>query len=835
MKVLPEHLAKKIQHGKVMLLLGAGASVGCSNRLGESPPLGGRLTEILADSCGMQMDPGDELQTVAGNAREILGDMQFFELLRKYYLHCTPSDSLKRLSRYYFSRIYTLNIDDALEAAFRETGVQTADVFVGNSPIISRDGSPSVQIVKLNGSVDRPENGLIFSREEFNHGMVRGVTWYDEIVRDYYSSPFVIVGTELQEPIFWHHVTRFMRDTGLRAGYSYIICPTFSPHRRKQLERNGIQPIEGTLTDLVACLADGIGPRISFRDICKNRNPVLFSHMRSERVKAALADSPFEITALTVVDRGLLEELVPKDLGAVRGFYLGKPPSWRDVLDGVPAEILDAEKVRKTVESGARLILVEGSAGTGKTSCAMIAAMKIADSGQATVLWVDASIGLPSEAVSSFLAEGGRVVVFVDSFAGRERDLGKVFESAGRDVSLVLIDRTTRVRRSSYRSALRGDVVNLRINRIEPGDVPSILEKVEMFGPWSYLSRLSTRERRDLLLQKAEKVLLVALREATSGKGYDDILTSEFGEMGEDAKNVCLFVSLASMHSLGVSRKTLVSALDAYYHPKALPEPEQFVVDGVLYRDQGGLYRVRHAMIAEYNFTRLAQPDVALGVLRSLLLSLSRFGSPIRKYAGRGDVRLYTAISNHEFLWATFRRQRESVVALLGACERWFSGDALFWLQYALFEQKCGRLRDAVDHIRIALSIYPSSFQITNAYANIHFSAAEGALSASDGLAIMEDASAMMQSQMKDPDTEPYAVVGLCKGRLRAIMKWVPEKGRREKQDLLGMLKDAQHKYPQNREIREAQKDLEYIYARHYVKPVSSRHRGRKRKGRRSN
>jgi tetratricopeptide (TPR) repeat protein len=830
MERIPDHLINRIQRGEVILFLGAGASIGSKNSRGQSPPLGYGLMQILANECGIPLSDGDDLQTVAGNAHSKLGDAQYWKILRENYLHCTPSEGLQIVARYYWPRIYSLNIDDATENAFRESGVHRADVFIGRSPIVSADtsGTPSVQVVKLNGSVDRLEGGLIFSRDDFNRGIDRTATWYDEMVRDYFDKTFVIIGTKLDEPIFWHHISRFIANSGQAAGTSYIICPTFSEHKKYDLERHKIIPIQGTLDEFAREISRVLGQRISIADVSKFRNPSLFAHLSDGTVKSALAENPSEQRALTIISREILERTNSRDPASIRGFYLGQAPTWRDILDGVPARIGDVAAIVKRIATEAPIIVIEGPAGTGKSTCAMMAALEIADQGSATVLWVDGSIGVPTHTLNAFLNDRsrnrGRCIIFVDAFARVAtalQELIKVHHGHGNH-TFVLCDRTARIRHSHFRDA---NSTPVKISKILTSDVDVILERVERFGPWGFLSKLRPEERRNLLLEKAEKVLLVALREATSGKGYDEIISSEFHELPVETRMACAFVSLASTHSLGISRKTLTAAIVAFCYPADAPDLNRVLTEDVIYSDRGGSYRMRHSIIAEYVLTRLTRPSDALKYLRAVFLALSRYRSPLRDYADTADSVLYAAISNHEFLWSTFRSVKSEVILMLKECEAWFRDDALFWLQYALFEQRCDRLRDAIDHIRIALSIYPSSFQITNAFANIHFAASVASGSAQEGLAIMEDATKIMESQMKDPQTEPYAVVGLCKGRLKAVMKWIPSRGATEKRALERLLKDAMKKYPQNHDIRNAITELQHIYAQQRVAQSSSGHR----------
>lgn len=53
---MDEYLKSRLREGRVALFLGAGASIGCRNIVGGTPPLSGELSRILADSMKVTLD-----------------------------------------------------------------------------------------------------------------------------------------------------------------------------------------------------------------------------------------------------------------------------------------------------------------------------------------------------------------------------------------------------------------------------------------------------------------------------------------------------------------------------------------------------------------------------------------------------------------------------------------------------------------------------------------------------------------------------------------------------------------------------------------------------------
>ncbi|MEW9842483.1 hypothetical protein [Pseudomonas juntendi] len=120
------HIKTAILNGRLVLLLGAGASYGCVSGSGKQVPLGRELAEILASSMGEEY-AGEDLSDVYSAAKNILGS-QINDVFESNFKHCKPSAEYLELVKYPFFRIYSLNIDDALEAALYRNSSRKVNV-----------------------------------------------------------------------------------------------------------------------------------------------------------------------------------------------------------------------------------------------------------------------------------------------------------------------------------------------------------------------------------------------------------------------------------------------------------------------------------------------------------------------------------------------------------------------------------------------------------------------------------------------------------------------------------------------------------------------------------
>jgi len=55
-----------------------------------------------------------------------------------------------------------------------------------------------------------------------------------------------------------------------------------------------------------------------------------------------------------------------------------------------------------------------------------------------------------------------------------------------------------------------------------------VVEKLKTHGDWSRLEKLSDKQRLEAIFHSPKRQLLVALKEATTGRGFDDIIRANF-------------------------------------------------------------------------------------------------------------------------------------------------------------------------------------------------------------------------------------------------------------------------------------------------------------------
>ena len=511
-------------NGRLVLLLGAGASRGSKNSLGNEVPLGGELAEILAESLGEKLD-GEDLSDVYAAARGDLGS-QVDTILERHYKHCLPSKEFTELSKYPFFRIYSLNIDDAFEKAFHSQTSSTIKKFnirQRNDSVVEPDQFfQTLDYVKLNGDINDIKNGFIFSPQEYGDGSAMSPLWYQELARDFHRYTFLFIGTQLKEPLFNHQVAKFKAKTGASSLKSYILIPSLSSLQKKGLAVANIEHLEGTLGDFIEWLQIEFDEPPTSSDIIANVRPELAQETINDTKNITL------FSGVTPVNRAnlTLTEETDKSKSKIRNFYKGFKPTWFDIMEGVPAYLERTSNFYDKALSANKakpldFFVMFGSAGSGKSTALRQLALRLSEEGDRAVYFIEEFKNDLSELISELDYRNDKpYYLFIDRINISAFGVAKLLKSAKSHKAIFVTSENPKIWSTRVQSHL-GDFVtdSVDISEIESSDADKILDKLRVYGNWTRLQKMPHKKRRLELLKKSKKQLLIGLLETTSGEG----------------------------------------------------------------------------------------------------------------------------------------------------------------------------------------------------------------------------------------------------------------------------------------------------------------------------
>jgi len=171
--IIPGALETQIREGRVVVVLGAGASLDSTDEHGNHPPRTGDLISALSDRFLGKKFKDLGLNQVAEYAINETDLMSVQEFIRELLTPFKPSRAHRLLPSFVWRGIATTNYDRLIELAYESepNALQTPRVFIENGDRVDdkmRDRR-AVMLLKLHGCITRttrPECPLILTTEQ---------------------------------------------------------------------------------------------------------------------------------------------------------------------------------------------------------------------------------------------------------------------------------------------------------------------------------------------------------------------------------------------------------------------------------------------------------------------------------------------------------------------------------------------------------------------------------------------------------------------------------------------------------------------------------------------
>jgi tetratricopeptide (TPR) repeat protein len=330
-------------------------------------------------------------------------------------------------------------------------------------------------------------------------------------------------------------------------------------------------------------------------------------------------------SVLAQVDRNfeVLDEAIRRQPPNSVEFFLGSPPNWGTIAGNVDAardiadDVLNAALVDPlTDRGGPKLIVVHAEAGTGKSTLVKRIGVDLALTWKQTVLALKPYGALDLvdvEPLARQLME--RLYVLVDDATDIVRELSKFLReaaTAGVKVTVIAGARTNEWRDAQEDYAFPA-VEEYEVGVLSRPEIERILSTLEKNHALGLLAGAGKEAQIAAFETRAEKQLLVALREATEGKKFDDIVVDEFSSVpSPDGQRAYLLI--CSLHRFGVFVRAalLYRALNiplADLKQRVFDPTAKIIVARQTIGDPESYYSARHQLVADIVFDRVVNSE----------------------------------------------------------------------------------------------------------------------------------------------------------------------------------------------------------------------------------
>lgn len=801
------HLRTQFEHARPILFTGAGFSLDARNRSGSTLPTTKSLRKELWSLCFPGTEFEDEatlpdlFQHALDRHRRTLSDL-LIKLLS------VDGNSLPSWYRDVFAfpwaRCYTLNVDDLAAAADRAfdlpRGVlEVSATRTGDASAPSNLSNP-LEVIHLNGALDDIPDHVTFSVRQYASRSSAPDPWYTGLVTDLMSHPIVAIGSSLDEPPLWQHLerrgARGGRELGELRPRSYLVTPSLS------------KPRQALLADLNVAWIPMTGEEFSTRVL----GELSGARDRGLRLLRARHEHPPR-----AVDVPEVADLATSSSNESE-FLHGNEPIWSDLRSGrAIRRDSDGELwigITAGLKTSANLVVVTGTAGSGKSTALMRACLRLSARGE-RVAWIDRDTNVSAPDVLRYARDkkAPRILAIDDADTYGPGLASTIRELADARDLLILV-------------ALRAGQVDRALNPLVLGDLPvqefpmppltdsdidgllSVLDKHNRLGA---LKGMLTEERRNVLRRKCGRQLLVAMIEATSGRKFEEKAIQELTELQPEMATPYGIIAVAHAHRLPLQQDEVLLALGDASN-EALNGVRKLVRRHIVTQHSDGRIQARHRVIAEVVHDQLQEQGRIGDALEGLAFMAATKVSARPQRAPRAR-RMLRAFIKHKYLSRSVGAERAR--ALYGRLESLLEWEFHYWLQRGSLEVAHDNLESARQFLAQARSIRSRDPYVDNEWAYLLFREAVTNPGATDSERAVDEATEILVDLIAKRgklDSYPYHVLG-SQG-LAWSRRGLTDSYRKGQylQRLRSVVEEGLRKHPGRSDLKQLRQDIEQEY-----------------------
>jgi len=821
---LPASLVRDLQEGRVVLFLGAGATIGAKHPEGASPPTARALALMLANNfLGPEFAemPLSQVAELAISETDLFTVQQFIASIFDPF---QPADFHKVIPKLKWRALATTNYDLIVERAYDQAKdpLQFPVIFRKNGERVEEklQGPKSLIYLKLHGcitDINDPDVPLILTTDQYVTYRKGRSRLFDRLKELFYECPFVFVGHSLADYDL-RSILQELTSIGSARPRSYLVTPELSDPEVRLFESKRITHIPASFKDFIH-EADAAVPA-QFRVLMSLQDTSEHPIRKKLRLGAEGEPSTRLMTLLTRDTDYVHPNILPTELNP-KLFYKGYFLDWTPIIHelDVPRRVTRTLLTEVILESfdrdpkTAELFILKGHAGSGKTVVLRRVAWQAAEDLDVICLWMKRGQILDYEAIIElYRLSEQRIFLFIDPVSDNVGLIQDLMIQALRDRIPITIIGAERYHEWNMECqglepyvAHHYDLRNLSEKEID--QLIALLGKHDSLG---HLEGLPIEQQREELKEQAGRQLLVALHEATLGKPFSDIVYDEFMSI-YPRRAQSLYLTVCIFHRLGVpARAGLISRVHGIpftmFETELFAPLESVVFDHFDQRIQDHVYLSRHSHIAELVFERvLITPQDRFDEFSRIIAEID--------YDYYSDREAFHGITKARELLELFPDPQ--MIRNLYSAARERIGDEPWLLQQeAVFEMKSdgGSLEKARRLLEQAHELAPDNRSILHSLSELSLKKSEESESPIERAKLRDDARKRALDLIRSGNISPYPYHTLIKADMAELIELIEEGDgpaiERAVKQLDQRVEQASQRFPEDSFIATAESDF---------------------------
>ena len=617
--MIDDNLLDYMRSGRIVLLLGAGASRGAKSPSGELIPNGRELGRKISAKFLEGKYADRDFKTICDFASSRKSVRELQEYIRSELEKYEPASFHELVPQFYWAGLATTNYDLIIEGAYKRrstAAVQHLRPFRSDGDI-PRDGFDSGELlyVKLHGCITEYQNvdpPLIATTEQILDHRDGRAAQFAQFLEWSKTRLIVFAGYAADDANLRTLIGQIIKEGDKRPRH-YIVRPDIEGIEREYWEDRRFRALalsfEQFLEELDQKLPAGI------RRLAKAGAVISKTTFTRHISVSGGAESPALLRYLATECDHVSAEL-KAEVHDPKRFYAGFDVGWScvqeswDVVRRIGRTILSDHILRRADGAGPTLVVLKAHAGAGKSVIVRRLAWDAATSHDKLVFFIGRSGRLDVERVEEIFSLTNRTVYLVlDGAAQFADDIQAAMDKARRRKWPLVIVCAERISEWNIDCEALDEEVDQEydLKYLSKYEIEQLLQKLEQHGALGYLASIPASDRPTHLAEKFGRQLLVALHEATKNANFREIVANEYNNI-RPAEARLLYLDICALNRFGTPvRAGLIARVHGIgfdeFRDRFFKPLEQIVELRENHRIGDYTYEARHPLIADLVYT----------------------------------------------------------------------------------------------------------------------------------------------------------------------------------------------------------------------------------------
>ncbi len=761
-----EELKEILLASPPVLFLGAGFSVGAKNAL-DTMAADDLKDHIFQELIVGKVDAeyydeirGYDLRHLCDEVNSIYKSRDVLDkLLTSCYKGTKPDRKNPfhlKLASYPWNKIFTVNIDDLVENVYKSSD---RELVVQNQKKLKLTNSKETILFKLHGCVNRPEEGYIFSGEDYLELITKKVdAKLNDFTSEILQNNVIFIGASLDEPDIEYYLKMYL-DAGCKLRSNRLVFIDIQPSRNLQRKAKEL---------------DALLIKASTEEFLEFLSSINFKPDELEK-------SVIDLRLNGIFRLAEMEKLYKEPYES--HLYSGNFCVWQDVADKwvFPRPVYHNawNKLTEllTVPQEVCCFSIYGKVYAGKSCLAKMLAYDLALKGFDVLEYRFRKADLNLKAVFDYIKSSphNRFVLLIDGGSYYYERIEKFFNHSINGKKLVIITTSREYYHKKKRYYLEG---NNYID-FEAEDIIKIDDARAIYstlGKKSFLSYMASMDEpqalSSIMKQKNMVNLIVSL---TYGNISTKIVSSYekmFSGFTDDEKKLLTELAIFDVADIETYPKELFTErfgskvnLDGEINIDDMKVVDLVRTDGV------GLL-LRNSILNSFIIEK--QKGMLKTTLIGILKYVSRF---VSERNNNTWYIIFQSLMKEDVLEKKFHLKPAIIKEIFLSVKGEYKEISYYWLQLGLLSQKMGDYVTAFNYLSISSSIRPRSYKIQHAIARNYMRHANRTKDAAEAKALFEKGEEKMRELIESKDygkekAKPYSVNSYVREKINFINRF---------------------------------------------------------------